>query len=77
MILRRKVVTPTRKWEAVVEDSAPELDEVDEVTTPAVGAEEDVDEDSAPEHCELDEAVAIGCGRTGHTANLLTVSKVF
>ena len=57
MILRRKAVAPTHEWEAVVEDSAPELDEVDEVTTPAVGAEEDVVEDSAP---ELDEADAIG-----------------
>ena len=49
MVLRRKAMTPTRKWEAVVVDSAPELDEVVEVTTPAVGAEEDVEEDSAPE----------------------------
>ena len=49
MILRRKAVTPTREWEAVVVDSVPELDEVVEVTTPAVGAEEDVEEDSAPE----------------------------
>ena len=57
MILRRKAVAPTHEWEAVVEDSAPELDEVDEVTTPAVGAEEDVVEDSAP---ELDEADTIG-----------------
>ena len=119
MVLRRKAMTPTREWEAVVVDSVPELDEVVEVTTPAVGAEEDVEEDSAPELdeadligglvvldtppifwlppstvCaeedvedwlppstvgveEVDEAVAIGCGRTGRTANLLTVSKVF
>ena len=49
MVLRRKAMTPTREWEAVVVDSVPELDEVVEVTTPAVGAEEDVEEDSAPE----------------------------
>ena len=34
---------------SVVVDSVPELDEAVEVTTPAVGAEEDVEEDSAPE----------------------------
>ena len=56
MILQRKAVAPTHEWEAVVVDSAPELDEADEVSPPAVGAEEDV-EDSAP---ELDEADAIG-----------------
>ena len=57
MVLRRKAMTPTRKWEAVVVDSVPELDEVVEVTTPAVGAEEDVEEVFAP---ELNEVVAIG-----------------
>ena len=56
MILRRKAVTPTRKWEAVIEDSAPELDEAVEVSPPTVDAEEDV-EDSVP---ELDEAVVGG-----------------
>ena len=44
MILRRKAVIPTHKWEAVVEDSDPELDEAVVDDSPStVGAEEDVE----------------------------------
>ena len=61
MILRRKVVAPTREWEAGVEDSVPELNKAVEVSPPTVGAEEDVVDESR---------------RTGRRLNLLTVSEL-